>query len=137
MEPSQEQASPDSVIVGNFNITLPLPNNGQISMMGYVYLSEQAEEVNARMDLFRECIARQQGIAEIPLFEANIEAHEKQIEMMLEQQAVLERTKQGGKKLTSSENQQLLNIPAMIKGATNEVEKGRAKIASVRAKYGL
>lgn len=131
------QAQPGSYIAGSFSMTIPLPNNAQMSIQGHIYLDDTEEEVAKRMDLFRKSMTRQQEIGEIPLLEAQIEASELQVEHMQKQLDTAKKKQQGAKRISSNDQQMLDNMPTSLKMIKDSMEKGRKKIATTREKYGL
>lgn len=136
---SQEVTAPATVI-GNFQITLPAPNQAQLAASGYLVEGESRDSLDARMDLVREALQRQQRMLEIPVLEAHIEQYEKARDDIAKAYAdVLERSnakasgKTGAKTLTSQEQANLKTYPAQLKGIELELEKARQKIADARA----
>lgn len=135
--PTPDSANAASLIVGNFAFNFKMPNESAISMQGMVYLDDEPEHVNRRMDMFRTCAKRQQEIAEIPLLQAQID----QIDMAIKQQedmlGVSIAKRDRGNKLTSSDHQQLNNIPNALKQLRESRLKGEKRIAELNAKHGL
>ncbi|PXX15852.1 hypothetical protein C7399_109187 [Paraburkholderia tropica] len=138
MEASKEVTA--ATVIGNFSITLPAPNQAQLSASGYLVEGEDKASLDARMDTVREALQRQQRLLEIPVLEAHIEQWQKAHDDMSHAYAdLLERNnkrKKGDKEakaLTSQEQQSLSNAPTQIKGIQAELEKARKKIADARA----
>lgn len=120
----QQNATP---VLGNFSITLPAPNGAQLSVSGYVYADESEESLNARMDVCREALRRQQDILERPLLEEKLAMYER-TEAQIEK-AYLDLLEQAKRKtLPSAQKQHLDNYPAQLKQIRDEMAKARAKL---------
>ncbi|KWN79010.1 hypothetical protein WM24_28515 [Burkholderia ubonensis] len=127
-------------MIGNFTITLPAPNQAQLSASGYLVEGESKDSLDSRMDMVREALQRQQRMLEIPVLEAHIEQWEKARDDVARAYAdLLERSnakaagKTGSKALSSQEQANLKNAPQQLKGIEAELEKARKKIADARA----
>lgn len=138
MSASQEVTA--ATVIGNFSITLPAPNQAQLSASGYLVEGESKDSLDSRMDMVREALQRQQRMLEIPVLEAHIEQWEKAREDVARAYAdLLERSnakaagRAGSKALSSQEQANLKNAPQQLKGIETELEKARAKIAAARA----
>jgi hypothetical protein len=139
-EASKEVTAPPATVIGNFSITLPAPNQAQLSASAYLVEGESKDSLDARMDIVREALQRQQRMLEIPVLEAHIEQYERaRTDISAAYADVLERGnaksagKAGAKALTSQEQANLKTYPAQIKGLDQELEKARQKIADARA----
>ncbi|WP_155774355.1 hypothetical protein [Burkholderia pseudomultivorans] len=128
-----------ATVIGNFTITLPAPNQAQLSASGYLVEGEDKASLDARMDTVREALQRQQRLLEIPVLEAHIEQWEKARDDVARAYAdLLERHnaktagKAGSKALSSQEQANLKNAPQQLKGIEAELEKARKKIADAR-----
>lgn len=135
---SQEATA--ATVIGNFSITLPAPNQAQLSASGYLVEGEDKASLDARMDTVREALQRQQRMLEIPVLEAHIEQYEKARDDIARAYAdLLERNnsrtsgKAGSKSLSSQEQANLKTYPTQLKGIEAELEKARRKIADARA----
>ncbi|AOJ74641.1 TPA: hypothetical protein QDB15_002096 [Burkholderia vietnamiensis] len=129
-----------ATVIGNFSITLPAPNQAQLSASGYLVEGEDKASLDARMDTVREALQRQQRMLEIPVLEAHIEQWEKAhadvaraYADLLERQNAKTAGKAGSKALSSQEQANLKNAPQQLKGIEAELEKARKKIADARA----
>ncbi|WP_193098017.1 hypothetical protein [Burkholderia sp. Z1] len=129
-----------ATVIGNFTITLPAPNQAQLSASGYLVEGESKDSLDSRMDLVREALQRQQRMLEIPVLEAHIEQWEKARDDVAHAYAdLLERHnakatgKTGSKALSSQEQANLKNAPNQLKGIEAELVKARQKIADARA----
>ncbi|KVN46836.1 hypothetical protein WT12_14720 [Burkholderia territorii] len=129
-----------ATVIGNFTITLPAPNQAQLSASGYLVEGESKDSLDSRMDLVREALQRQQRMLEIPVLEAHIEQWEKARDDvarayadLLERQNAKSAGKAGSKALSSQEQANLKNAPQQLKGIEAELEKARKKIADARA----
>ncbi|MGK8202894.1 hypothetical protein ACRS8P_29265 [Burkholderia cenocepacia] len=129
-----------ATVIGNFTITLPAPNQAQLTASGYLVEGEDRASLDARMDMVREALQRQQRLLEIPVLEAHIEQWEKARDDVARAYAdLLERSnakaagKAGAKALSSQEQANLKNAPQQLKGIDAELEKARKKIADARA----
>lgn len=129
-----------ATVIGNFSITLPAPNQAQLSASGYLVEGEDKASLDARMDTVREALQRQQRMLEIPVLEAHIEQWEKARDDvarayadLLERQNAKSAGKPGSKALSSQEQANLRNAPQQLKGIEAELEKARKKIADARA----
>ncbi|KVL03870.1 hypothetical protein [Burkholderia ubonensis] len=129
-----------ATVIGNFTITLPAPNQAQLSASGYLVEGESKDSLDRRMDLMREALQRQQRMLEIPVLEAHIEQWEKARDDvarayadLLERQNAKAAGKAGSKALSSQEQANLRNAPQQLKGIEAELEKARKKIADARA----
>jgi predicted nucleic acid-binding Zn-ribbon protein len=129
-----------ATVIGNFSITLPAPNQAQLSASGYLVEGEDKASLDARMDTVREALQRQQRMLEIPVLEAHIEQYEKardDIERayadLLERQKAKAAGRSGAKALSSQDQANLKNAPQQLKGIEAELEKARKKIAAARA----
>jgi TolA-binding protein len=119
-------------VLGNFQINLPGPNGAALSISSYVIEGETPEGLSERMDTYREVLARQQRALEVPVLEEQIVQLERKLEeMRLAYVDLLEKQKR--KTLPSAEQPHLKNYPIIIKNITDEIERGKAKIASVKA----
>lgn len=129
-----------ATVIGNFTITLPAPNQAQISASGYLVEGEDKASLDARMDTVREALERQQRMLEIPVLQARIEQIEKAREDIERAYAdLLQRNKDkqagkaGSKALSSQEQANLKNAPLQLNGIEAELERARKKIADARA----
>lgn len=129
-----------ATVIGNFSITLPAPNQAQLSASGYLVEGEDKASLDARMDTVREALQRQQRMLEIPVLEAHIEQWEKAhadvaraYADLLERHNAKAAGKAGAKALSSQEQANLKNAPQQLKGIEAELEKARKKIADARA----
>lgn len=137
MTASQEVTA--ATVIGNFSITLPAPNQAQLSASGYLLEGEDKASLDSRMDLVREALQRQQLMLEIPVLEAHIEQWEKaKTDIERAYADVLEKSNArkkstAGPKLSSSEQANLTTYPSQLKGIESELEKARLKLADARA----
>ncbi|HDR9148914.1 hypothetical protein [Burkholderia vietnamiensis] len=138
MQASQEATA--ATVIGNFTITLPAPNQAQLSASGYLVEGESKGSLDSRMDLVREALQRQQRMLEIPVLEAHIEQWEKARDDvarayadLLERHNAKSAGKAGSKALSSQEQANLKNAPQQLKGIEAELEKAHKKIADARA----
>lgn len=118
---------PTTAVLGNFSFTFPAPNGAQLSVSSYMYANESLESLNARMDVMREALIRQQGILEQPVLEeklAMLVRTEEQIERAYLE--LLEAKKR--KTLPSQQEQNLKNYPVQLKQIRDEIEKAHAKL---------
>lgn len=123
--------SKETAVLGNFQINLPGPNGASMSISGYLYADESKESLDERMDLCRESLARQQQALEIPVLEERLVQLERTKTQIMEAYADL-LEKQKRKSLPSAEQSHLKNYPTQLKHIDEEIEKGRAKISSVK-----
>ena len=121
-----------TAVLGNFAINLPAPNGASVSISGYVYEAESLDSLNERMDTCREALLRQQAILEIPELSKKIEMLETMLVQHQKAYAALLEKKKLRTKLASAEESQLTNLPTQIKSITDELEKGKSKIAEVK-----
>ncbi|RQQ54301.1 hypothetical protein DF121_08140 [Burkholderia stagnalis] len=126
-------------MIGNFTITLPAPNQAQLSASGYLVEGESKDSLDSRMDMVREALQRQQRMLEIPVLEAHIEQWEKardDVEHayadLLQRNKDKQSGKSGAKSLSSQEQANLKTYPVQLKGIEAELEKARKKIADAR-----
>ncbi|WP_104012094.1 hypothetical protein [Burkholderia anthinoferrum] len=129
-----------ATVIGNFTITLPAPNQAQLSASGYLVEGESKDSLDSRMDMVREALQRQQRMLEIPVLEAHIEQWEtarddvaRAYADLLERHNAKSAGKAGSKALSSQEQANLKNAPQQLKGIDAELEKARKKIAEARA----
>ena len=138
---SEEQAAPavqeGDLVIGNFQMSMQIPNGGSVMMTGMVYLKDGADDLNQRMDRFRDAISRQQAIAEIPTLEASLIGVDKQIQQTQEMIDAVNTKKKGGKKLTSQEQNHDLNLPNSLKMLIGHRAEGQKRIDDLKAKYGV
>lgn len=123
--------SETTAVLGNFQINLPGPNGASLSISGYLYADESKESLDARMDLCRETLSRQQQALEIPVLEERLTQLERTKTQIMEAYLDL-LEKQKHKTLPSSEASHLKNYPTQIKHIDDEIEKGKAKISAVK-----
>lgn len=121
----------DTAVLGNFQINMPGPNGASLSISSYLYAGESQESLDSRMDLCRESLARQQQALEIPVLEERLVQLERTKVQIMEAYADL-LEKQKRKALPSAEASHLKNYPTQLKHIDEELEKGRAKISSVK-----
>lgn len=121
-----------TAVIGNFQINLPGPNGASLSVSGYMYGEESLESLNTRMDNCREALARQQAILEIPVLEENIKQLERQLEVTQKAYAELLEKRKANSKMSSQDQAAFSNYPQQIKFIQNELDKGKAKVDSVR-----
>lgn len=120
-----------TAVLGNFQITMPGPNGASLSISGYMYADESSQSLDERMDVCRESLARQQRALEVPVLEEQITQLERKLEeMRLAYLDLMEKQKR--KTLPSAEQSHLKNYPIIIKNITDEIEKGKSKIAAVK-----
>lgn len=121
-----------TAVLGNFQINLPGPNGAGLSISGYIYGDESKESLDARMDLCRESLARQQAIMEIPVLQENISQLERQLEVTQKAYAELLEKRKSNSKMSSQDQAAFSNYPQQIKFIQNELDKGRSKIIDVK-----
>ena len=120
-----------TAVLGNFSVTLPGPNGATLQISGYVYENESKESLDDRFDLCRSVLERQQQALEIPVLEERMTQLERQKGDVERAYADL-LEKQKRKQLPSAEQPHLKNYPHMLKQLDEELQKGKAKIASVK-----
>lgn len=128
----REKLDNQTAVLGNFQINLPGPNGASLSISGYVYADESLESLNGRMDTVREALIRQQAILEIPVLEENIKQLERQLEVTQKAYAELLEKRKANSKMSSQDQAAFSNYPQQIKFIQNELDKGRAKVESVK-----
>jgi len=121
-------------ITGNFEISLPAPDGASLRITGYVYAGEDVASLNARMDLCREAVRRQQRKLEVPAVEKTVEAMQSQVQTFKAAYKDVLEKKARQLKLTSQELTALENYPKQIAHMEKEIEKGRATIERAMAK---
>ena len=128
----REKLDNQTAVLGNFQINLPGPNGASLSISGYVYADESLESLNGRMDTVREALIRPQAILEIPVLEENIKQLERQLEVTQKAYAELLEKRKSNSKMSSQDQAAFSNYPQQIKFIQNELDKGRAKVESVK-----
>jgi hypothetical protein len=125
------------IALGNFNLAAQLPNQRNITVAGYIYSDDDKGALDARLDLYQECIERQRLRCEIPELEAKREQMVKGMEQAREVLADLETRQQHGEKLTSQDQMTIKNMRVNIGKVREEIEKGSAAIVEARRKAGV
>ena len=120
-----------TAVLGNFQINMPGPNGASLSISGYLYADESQDSLDARMDVCRNSLARQQQALEIPVLEERLGQLERTKIQIMEAYADL-MEKQKRKQLPSAEASHLKNYPTQIKNIDEEIAKGKAKIGMVK-----
>lgn len=131
------KAAPERVIYGNFTLTAQLPNGRSINVAGYVYSDDDVAAVNARLDLYQECIERQRHRCELPELEGKREALIQALTQVKESLAELEKRQHAGKKLSTQEQMNLRNAGINVKKIAEEIAKGETAIAEAKRKAGI
>jgi hypothetical protein len=122
----------DTPITGNFEIMLPAPNGASLKITGYVYFGESQESLNARIDVCRESLLRQQQVLEKPVLE-------ERVKMLKDQETHVEKAyldlleKNKKRTLPSTELQHLQNYPVQLKQIKAEIAKGETKLEQIAA----
>lgn len=115
---------------GNFTLTGVLAEGKrQISMTGYVYSDDTADEINKRLDRFQDAIDRQVLRAEMKIKEDEIKRNEAGIEQLAQHYESLVRRKNTGKKLTSQELDQMDKYDSSVQFLRRSNEAARQAIA--------
>ena len=120
--------------VGNFQLQSQLANqSGQgLAISGYIYSDDDEKTLNARLDLYKRVIDRQQKISEIPLLEAKLsgmrDALAQNQQMLLD---ISEKTKRGDK-VASQEKMNAKNLEVSIKHVLHQIELGEQAIEKLR-----
>jgi chromosome segregation ATPase len=136
--PFKKDANADGrIALGNFNLGAQLPNQRTITVAGYIYSDDDAQALNARLDLYQEVIERQRLRCEIPELEAKREQMLKGIEQAKEVLEDLRDRQSKGETLTSVQKQQINNMSVTIKKMLEEVDKGTEAIKEARLKAGV
>lgn len=123
--------------VGNFTLAAQLPNQRNIQVAGYMYFGDTRSEIDARLDLYQECIERQRIRCEIPELEAAREQRVKGLEQARAVMAELEARQKGGEKLNSQEQLTLRNMGVNIQKAVEDIDKGADAIQEAKRKAGV
>lgn len=128
-----EAAAPTAV--GNFHLSQDMPNGRKMDMSCYLLAGETVADLNQRIDDAMAVMERQRRRLEIPLLEAALEKDKEGLANQLDAfNALLERAKGNGKRLTSSEQTHVqTTYPANIKALKERIERGEAEIAKAKA----
>lgn len=130
----QEQGK---LAVGNFTLAAQLPNQRNIQVAGYMYHGDTREEIDARLDLYQECIERQRVRCEIPELEAAREQRVKGLEQARAILTELEERQKSGDRLSSQEQMNIRNMRTNIAKAVEDIDKGAEAIQEAKRKAGV
>ena len=119
------------VTVGNFQLTFPTPNNGQISVSAYLYSDDTDASLNERLDGFVKVVERQRRKMEIPMLETALEGRSKGCEE-LERQVKMLHDKKRGHKLSTQDNDKLGVLEENVRKLKEDIEKGYAELEKRR-----
>jgi len=118
---------------GNFTLSVILGDTKrQISMTGYVFNDDSAQELNERLDRYQDAIDRQVLRAEMKSHEDNIKRGELAIEQLAAHYEMMVRRKQSGKKLSSQELDQLDKYDVSVEFQKRAIVEARKNIADAK-----
>lgn len=125
------------LVEGNFQITHQLTQQRSITMSGYLYHGESANELNARIDALQDVMDRQFVRADLKKKEAEREQYvagmNQHLEHLEKLRASMEATNGHAKrKLSSQERQQLDREAETTEGAKKHIASLDAAIAAAR-----
>lgn len=124
--------------VGNFQLQSQLAGqSGQgLSVSGYIYDDDDEVKLNARLDMFKRVIDRQQKISEIPLLEAKLQGlreAKKQNETLFNE--FLEKQNRN-EKMPSTEKQNGNNLRVNIRHFQDQIALGEESIKRLKSEVG-
>lgn len=134
-------------IAGNFQCQMQLSQQRNLVLTGYVYSDDNAEEINARIDLYQDALDRQFIRCDLTNKEAQVKAIMAEVENFRDKLDEIAAKGAGagtglsaerrGAKMSSQERLTLQNGQQTIKKQLEYVDSLRAAIKEGRAKLGL
>jgi hypothetical protein len=117
---------------GSFTIQAQMPMGKTITVSGYIYSKNTAEDISRQVDLLHDVVDRQRTRAEIPELEAKLEQRLVSLGNMKDVLASLKAKQDAGGKLTSSERKQIDDMTISVRRVYEDVEKGKAAIEKAK-----
>jgi hypothetical protein len=119
---------------GSFTIQAQMPMGKSITVSGYIYSKNTADEISRQVDMLHDVVDRQRLRAEIPELEAKREQRVSGLENMKDILASLQAKQESGAKLSSSERKQIDDMTISIRRVYEDLEKGNAAIEEAKHK---
>jgi hypothetical protein len=119
---------------GSFTIQAQMPMGKSITVSGYIYSKNTADEISKQVDMLHDVVDRQRLRAEIPELEAKRDQRVAGLETMKDVLASLQTKQEGGGKLSSSERKQIDDMTISIRRIYEDLEKGNAAIEEAKQK---
>lgn len=128
----------ETVITGNYTLTIPMPPNGaQLVLTGYVYNKDELSDVHKRIDDMQDVAQRQLTRAGIGLLESQ---RKSQLANLASVKAIyqdLVKQVQGGAKLKTQQKQQYDSGQATIDQILKNIDDIDRQIADAQKKVAL
>jgi hypothetical protein len=118
---------------GSFTIQAQMPMGKTITVSGYIYSKNTAEDISRQVDLLHDVVDRQRTRSEIPELEAKLDQRLVSLAQMKDVLASLKAKQDGGGKLSSSERKQIDDMTISVRRVYEDVEKGKAAIAQAKS----
>jgi hypothetical protein len=149
-EPISEEAAKavidGTMTTGSFTIQAQLGKSGRtFAVQGYIYSHNDFDSISNQVDMLHDVVDRQQGRAEIPVLEAELDSHFaalRNAKVHLES-LVAKREEITGKANYSNKKKQLDDSEATvqaivqsIKNIEQQIEKGQLAVEIAKKKYG-
>ena len=122
------------LVVGNFEIQLQLTKERTIKVAGYVYSDDKPHDVSSRFDSFQDQLDRQMIRCDIVTKRAQIASQLINIDQIKWLHKEILALREGGKKLTSTQLQQLQNAEPSLARAKEIIDSLNAAIAEAEKK---
>jgi hypothetical protein len=119
---------------GSFTIQAQMPMGKSITVSGYIYSKNTADEISKQVDMLHDVVDRQRLRAEIPELEAKRDQRVAGLETMKDVLASLQTKQESGGKLSSSERKQIDDMTISIRRIYEDLEKGNAAIEEAKQK---
>jgi hypothetical protein len=118
---------------GSFTIQAQMPMGKTITVSGYIYSKNTAEDISRQVDMLHDVVDRQRTRAEIPELEAKLEQRLVGLAQMKDVLASLKAKQDSGAKLSSSDKKQIDDMGISIRRIYEDVEKGKAAIEKAKS----
>ena len=119
---------------GNFTIQAQMPMGKTITVSGYIYSKNTADEISKQVDMLHDVVDRQRLRSEIPELEAKLEQRYATLSQMRDILESLKAKQDGGVKLSSSEKKQIGDMDIAIRRTNDDIEKGQQAVKDAKAK---
>ncbi len=127
----------ETVVVGSFSITKPLPNNSQMVIQGHLYNKDELIDIHNRLDMYQDAAQRQHLRASVEFLEAERKKHVENLELIRNQYEALVNIKETGKQLKTDQKNKYEQGQATIDAALRGIEKLDKQISETKTKVSL
>lgn len=117
---------------GNYTIQASMPNGKSITMSGYIYSHNNAEDINKQIDIYHDVVDRQRLKAEIPELEVKLTQRIRSLHQVKDSMENLKNKKLNGGKISSAENKMIADLATNVKVIEKDIMDGMESISQAK-----